>query len=246
MPGDYRILATIHKELQMGTYAKHITGRLIDYAQHNDWFGRNITDIGCGTGDGLLWLAQHHYIVSGIEQSPEMLAIAKNNLDNDVRLIEGDFRSIDSIKDQDMVLALNVFNELNNIRELEQAFKHIHRMVRPGKWLVFDMYTIEGLFKRNQIGYRLEYDENGLTILETNEFDYDKSIQTRNYTIFRQDGEHWKREQANLTLRAYPIQGITALVQRNGFTVRHVLNQDMNEHTPGNPASHVIIFAEKK
>lgn len=246
MPGDYRILANIHNELQMGEYAKRMTGRLLDYAQRNGWMGRQITDLGCGTGESLLWLSQHHYIVSGIDESVEMLKIAQQNLGETVQLTQGDFRTIDSINDKDMILALNVMSELNNIRELEQAFKHIHGMLRSGKWFVFDIYSIEGLYKRNEDGYHLEHDENGLTIFVTNEFEYEKSIQTRNYTIFRQEGDHWQRREAHITLRAYPIQGITALVQRSGFTVKHVLNVDMSDHTPGDSTSRVIVFAEKR
>ena len=246
MPGDYRILASIHNEIQIGAFAKQMTGRLLDYAQRNGWLGRQIMVPGCGTGESLSWLSQHHYIVSGIDESAEMLQIAKQNLGNSVQLTKGNFLSIQNNNEQDMVLALNVMSELNNIRELEQAFKHINSMLRPGKWFVFDIFTIEGLYQRNQDGYHLEYDKDGLTILLRNVFDYEKSIQTRTYTIFRQDGEHWTRTEGSLTLRAYPIQGVTALAQRSGFTVQHVLNRDMSQHTPGDSTSRVIIFAEKR
>lgn len=246
MPGDYRILASIHNEIQIGEFAKQMTGHLLDYAQRNNWLGRQITDLGCGTGESLAWLSQHSYIVSGIDESLEMLKVARQALGENVQLTQGDFRTIDSIKEQDMVLALNVLSELNNIRELEQAFKHIHGMLRSGKWFVFDMYTIEGLYQCNQDGYHLEYDDNGLTIFVTNEFEYEKSIQTRNYTIFKQDGDHWQRQETHMVLRAYPIQGVTALIQRSGFAVQHVLNMNMSKHTPGDSTSRVIIFAEKR
>ena len=249
MPGDYHILASIHDEIGMGGFANQMTGRLVDYAQRNGWMGRQIVDLGCGSGESLLWLSQHHYIVTGVDRSPEMLNLAKSYLaQNNVSasLTQGDFRTLNNISGQDMVLALNVLSELDNIRALEQAFKHIHGMLRDGRWLVFDMYTIEGLVTRNQAGYDLEHDSDGLTIFVSNRFDYEKSIQYRDYIIFRQHDTGWERLEAQRSLRAYPIQGVTALVQRSGFNVHHVLNMDMSDHKPSNSTPRVLIFASKK
>lgn len=249
MPADYHILASIQDEIHMSGSTSQMTGRLLDYAQRNDWMGRQITDLGCGTGESLLWLSQHGYIVTGVDESAEMLTIAQNNLKRknfNVQLIKADFRTVDSISDQDMVLALDVFSELNNIRELQQTFEHVHNMLRSGKFFIFDLYTIEGLAIRNQDGQNLEHDEDGLTIFASNSFDYEKTIQQRDYIIFRQQDSGWQRQEAQRSLRAYPIQGITALAQRSGFTVRHVLNIDMTEYTLGDHTPRIIILAEKR
>lgn len=249
MSGDYQILAMIHDKINMGEFAKQMTGRLLDYAQRNNWLGRQILDLGCGTGESISWLTQHGYIVSGIDDSSEMLNIARQNLEQrnvNARLVQGDFRKSHNISDQDMVLALNVLNEVNNIRELEQVFKHTHNMLRAGKWMVFDFYTIEGLYQRNERGYSLEHNSDDLTILTSNHLDYEKAIQTRNYLVFHQGNESWQRYEAQRTLRAYPIQGVVALLKRSGFQVEHVLTLNMTEYHPNQSADRVIIFAEKE
>jgi len=248
MPDDYQILARIHDEIHMGGFARNMTGRLVDYAQRNDWMGRQITDVGCGTGASVQWLSQHGYIVTGIDKSPEMLQVAKDNLaaqGMNATMIASDFRAVNEVKEQDMVLCLNVLNELKNIRELEQAFQHIRGMLKDKKFFIFDMYTIEGLVMRNQAGYMLEHDDNGLTIFVKNNFDYEKSIQERNYIIFRQGDDGWQREEAQRVLRAYPIQGVTALVKRSGFDVKHVLTMNMTEYSPSDSTPRIIVLAEK-
>ena len=249
MPADYHILASIQDAIHMSGFANQMTGRLLDYAQRNDWMGRQITDLGCGTGDSLVWLAQHGYIVTGVDSSTEMLTIAQENLTRrnvNAQLIKADFRAIDSISDQDMVLSLDVFSELNSIREIQQAFEHVHSMLRNGKFFIFDMYTIEGLSKRNLDGQKLEHNADGITIFATNSFDYEKTIQKRDYIIFKQQNGGWQRQEAERKLRAYPIQGITALAQRSGFAIRHVLNMDMTEYVLGDSTSRIIILAEKQ
>ncbi|MEO1286363.1 MAG: class I SAM-dependent methyltransferase [Chloroflexota bacterium] len=249
MPSDYSNLSLIHNEIGMGEFARQMTGHLMNYAQQNNWLGRQIMEVGCGTGESLLWLTQHGYIVSGIDQSPEMLAVAKQTLGaqhSSVQLIESDFRRVATNGDQDMVLALNVLNELNSIREVEHAFKHVHGMLRENKWFVFDFYTVEGLYRRNDDRSHLEYDGEDLSITVSNRFDYDKSIQTRDYLIFKREGTTWQRHRAQRVLRSYAIQGITALVKRCGFDLRHVLTLNMVEYNPADSVERVIIYAEKQ
>ncbi|MGJ3238247.1 MAG: class I SAM-dependent DNA methyltransferase [Anaerolineae bacterium] len=235
----------------MSEFAKHMTARLLDHAQRHNWMGRNITDLGCGTGESLMWLSQHGYVVTGIDTSAEMLAIAQANLDQrglTAQLIHSDFQTVTNVTDQDMVLALDILSELSNIRELESAFKHIHGMLGDDRWFVFDMYTIEGLVKRNQEGYQMLHDGPQLTLFASDHFDYEKSIQRREFLIFSQKaGETgWQRESAQRVLRAYPVQGITALVQRSGFSIQHVLNMNMSNYSPNQSTDHVIIFARKE
>ena len=42
MPGDYAVLAPVYDTIGMAEYAKRITPRLMDYAQHIDWLGSYI------------------------------------------------------------------------------------------------------------------------------------------------------------------------------------------------------------
>jgi SAM-dependent methyltransferase len=247
MPGDYSILANIHDEIHLGAFAQHMTSRLVDYAQRNQWMGRQIVDLGCGTGISLHWLSQHGYIVTGVDESPEMLQIAQAKLQGlNVRLLESSIRNVDNIKDVDMALCLDTLHELNNLRDLEEVFQHVHAMLKQEKLFIFDIYTIEGLAQRHQQGDALEYNNNDLTIFTRNNFDYERQVQRREYIIFHRDGEIWHKQDTFRVLRAYPIQGITALVKRSGFEVLHVLNADLSIHNPGDHTSRVIIMAQKR
>lgn len=247
MPGDYRTLAQIHHQIGLGAFAAAMTSRLIDFAQRNDWLGRQIIDLGCGTGASLEWMTRHGYIVTGVDRSAEMLAISKEALSgHSVRLMEQDIRSVEGIADMDMALALDVMHEFGNLRELEETFKAIAPLVKTGKMFIFDIYTIEGLVERGQRRDSLEYDNNGLTIFIQNQYDYERQIQKREYIIFRQENKIWQRQQTFRILRAYPVQGVIGLVQRCGFEVLHVLNTEFSPHTPTDSTPRVIIYAQKR
>src|SRR6185503_10581335 len=118
MPADYRVLATVHEQLNMGNFARQMTGRLLDFAQRDHWMGRQITDLGSGSGESLKWLAQKGYILTGVEQSAEMMKLAQANLGahlSSVRLINKAFKQVDEVKDTDLVISLDTMHELGGL-----------------------------------------------------------------------------------------------------------------------------------
>lgn len=251
MPGDYEVLATIHTTLNMGAYARTITPHLIDTLQRNHWMGRQIVDIGCGAGESLTWLAQHGYIVTGVDRSPAMLAVARGTLkaaNVDARLIEGDIRSIENLGEFDLAIALDVMNEYNSLRDLEETFRRVHQLLKPEQLFAFDFRTIEGLVHLSLLsdGDALLHDDDKLTIFTQDEFDYERQVQKRTYHIFRKTDEHWQRNLGTRTQRAYPIQAITTLLQRTGYDVEHVLNENLQPHNLGDNAARVIIVGRKR
>jgi SAM-dependent methyltransferase len=249
MPADYRLLSSIYEPLNMGNFARQMTGRLLDYAQRDHWMGRQITDLGSGSGESLKWLAQKGFTLTGIEQSAEMMKLAQTNLGahlGGVRLINKAFKQVDEVKDTDLVISLDTLHELGGLRELEEVFRQVHGMLKAEKLFIFDLYTVEGLVKRSLDPSALEFESKDLMVIVRSNFDYERSVQRNDYTVFRREGEAWRRQDGFRELRAYPIQGITALLGRCGFEVLHTLNSDMGNYQASESTSRVIIMAVKK
>src|SRR5262249_28734836 len=154
----YRVLATIHEQLNMGSFARQMTGRLLDFAQRDHWMGRQILDMGCGTGESMRWLAQKGYIVTGIDQSAEMLNLARATLQSGTRLINKAFKQVDDAIETDLVISLDTLYELGSLRELEEVFRLVHGFLKDGKLFIFDLYTVEGLVKRSLDPSSLEFE----------------------------------------------------------------------------------------
>jgi SAM-dependent methyltransferase len=247
MPIDYRILASIHTYIHLGDFAQHMTSRLVDFAQRDHWMGRQIVDLGCGTGESLKWLAQRGYIVTGVDISSEMLDIARKTTQGmSVRWVRSDIRNVPDVKEMDLALALDVMHEFSSLQEIQEVFQSANTLLKAGKLFIFDLYTIEGLVDRSSGEDTLTYDQDGVTIFAHNHFDYERQIQRRDYIIFRQQENGWQRQDTHRTLRAYPIQGITALAQRCGFEVLHVLNQDLKPYNPGESTRRIVCLARKR
>lgn len=248
MSDDYARLAPLYNTLGMGDFAESITPALINFAHSHDWVGRRAVDLGCGTGASVRWFANHGYNITGIDSSPSMLAVAQQSMKNDgvsFQLLEGDIRSVSDLHDIDFVLALDVLNELNSLRDLEAVFSSIARLLSREKLFVFDLHTIEGLAQRVAASGVVQNSDD-LTIIQQNGFDFERQVSISEYMIFQRAGSAWQRQKASRTLRGFPIQVISALLQRAGFGIMALLNTRLEPiDASAMREPRVIFFARK-
>ncbi len=248
MSDDYAALASIYETLGMAAFAETFTSRLIDFAQSHDLTGRRAVDLGCGTGASVRWFANHGYNITGIDNSPSMLNIAQNSIPGSgitYQLLEGDIRALSDLHDIDLVLALDVLNELNSLRDLETIFKSVSHILAADKWFIFDLHTIEGLAQRdNESGIIADTDD--LSVYLSNRFDYDRQASAGSYTIFERGGNNWERRRAVRILRGFPIQVATALLQRAGFGIIGLLNTRLEAVEPADMRESRVIFLTRR
>ena len=106
-----------------------------------------ILDIGCGNANAAIWFAKNYGAkITGIDLSPTMIAQANLNiessgLENDIRVIEGDFRSASMQNGHDVVFAIDVAMYFEDKREL---YGKLASLVRPGGWVVTTDYVGKG------------------------------------------------------------------------------------------------------
>lgn len=94
--------------------------------------GKDILEIGCGTGRHTLKLVKQGNRVTGIDLSPEMLAQAKAKLEGmPVTLLVGDILGYHKLQEAsfDAVVISLVVEHIENLKEL---FLKIEKLLRPG------------------------------------------------------------------------------------------------------------------
>lgn len=181
----------------------------------------SLVDLACGTGNFTILLAKASYKVTGLDNSPEMIEIARNKaIDQglDIKWICSDIRRFKLGKQVDG--AVSVFDSINYLLEpddLKSAFACVRDTIRPGGLFVFDMNTVK----------RLSSITAGTTI-----------YQGPNYYLAWSDiwDEENKWWQVNLTgsiiegdrrmtfneihrERAYPLKKIRSWLEEAGFSV---------------------------
>ena len=242
-------LAPIYDRVGMSRFAEVMTPRLIEYAQQQDWLGRRIIDLGCGTGVTTRWLANRGYAITAVDQSAEMLEAARKALPSEGLSLtwqQRDIRALDeSLGQFDLAFAFDVMNELASLRELEQTFAAVIQILDAGKLFIFDMHTIQGLTETGEQGEQLLYEDAQLLVVIQHSFDYDRQITHSQHRIFQREGELWRRSDARRTLRGYPIQAMATLLQRTGFEVAAMLTLDLEQYHVGDSSARVIFIARK-
>lgn len=101
----------------------------------------SLLELGCGTG-AVLALLDGVDSVSGLDRSPEMLAVAAGKVPR-ARLVEADMASFSLDRRFDVVIC--VFDTLNHLLEFEQwrsLFDAVHQHLVDGGLFIFDVNTL--------------------------------------------------------------------------------------------------------
>lgn len=246
----YAVLVGFYETVGMHNFAREITPRLIDYIQQQDWVGRRVLDLGCGTGAAIRWLANRGYATTGVDSSREMVEAARRSLATSGLSLtweNADIRALEARADTaDLVIAFDVLNELASLRDLEQTFAAVLQIMEPGKLLVFDMHTIQGLSDRGRDADQVTYDDGLLTLIESHDYDHDRQVLHVRYRIFQREGDMWRRTETRRTLRGYPVQAIITLLQRTGYEVLQPLTLDFAPLDVGVTSADRVLFLARR
>lgn len=258
MNTPYGVIAPIYDRIGLSSYGELLTPKLLLMAQSSlDWIGRRVVDLGCGTGAGARFLAQRGLNVTGIDTEPKMLAQARMSTSelSGVQWVEGDARTLaDALAPNervDMIMGLGIVSELSGLRELEMLFLAALQALHPGRMLIFDLDTIEGL--ASEIGPRFLHEDPHLVIFSQTGFDFERQTLSQQMNIFASDQAEetprdWQRANIEFVRRSYPVQAVAALLARCGFTVISIMSSDNADLLPYNPTGHtgrVVFFCIK-
>lgn len=248
----YSRLATVYNRAGLAEHARQQTLRYLTLAQSLDWVGRRVLDLGCGTGVSSWLLAEHGLRVFAIDNSAAMLAQAEAGgadtssdiydapafLQMDVRQLEAPAGPVD------LVLAVGgVINAIASLRELEQVFSRVHRSLEVGKLFIFDLRTLSGLAASGTRDRVLFDNQHDLFLVARSQFSYELQRSTIHYTIFARAGNlTWERADETHFERSYPLQGVSALLERVGFRVLAVLSETLEPLDVLQGASQWAVF----
>ncbi|MET4100577.1 ubiquinone/menaquinone biosynthesis C-methylase UbiE [Agrococcus sp. UYP10] len=171
-----------------------------------DVAGRAILDAGCGSGPLTLALRERGAVVTGIDASPAMVALARARLGDDVPLHVGDLAEPLPFPDGafDDVIASLV---LHYLEDWDAPLAELRRVLRPGGRLILSL---------NHPTVRL---------LSHPHEDY---FATRRYS----DDFDFDGEPSVLTMWHRPLRAMTAAFTRSGFSIASIEEPPPSPLTP--------------
>lgn len=217
--------------------------RLMEDMPYADWlrfakqcwerYGTPVTvvDLGCGTGNLAIPLARQGFHVTGIDLSEDMLAIARSKsetlygTEGSLRWVQQDMREWELPEAVDAVISFcDCFNYLLEPESLEEAFRQTCQGLNPGGLFLFDVHTPYQL--QNYAEHQpFVLDEEDIAYIwtchldeELCELEHELSIFVREETAGGPAGRRYVRVDETHVQRAYPLEQITQLLGKSGFS----------------------------
>jgi SAM-dependent methyltransferase len=225
-----------------------------------DTTGDPVLELGCGSGRVLLHLARRGHAVTGVDNSPEMLALleaklkqasAKHIAAPPTRLSASlhDFQADGLFK-----LAIMPFNTFMHLLTLEAqaaALINIRRHLRPGAPLALDMPNPAEAYAASEAGLALErtFRDGDNLVQQFSSVSLDRTAQLAHITWLYDSvapGGAIQRTVVPLTLR-YTFPGeMRLLLERCGFTLAHLYGDyDRSPLADGSPRMLVVATASE-
>ncbi len=206
----------------------------------------HVCELGCGTGEMTGRFSDAGYEVTGIDLSPDMLALAaqKKREDQNILYLNQDMTDFSLHKSADVVLCIcDSLNYLLTEQELVQTFQCVRSGLKEDGIFVFDCKT-EYCYTEcigNEI--RCE-DEENYTVIWDNWYDRETKINEYMLTMFfrQEDTGLYERHDECHRQRAYDRTVIERLLEQTGFRRYACMGADMQTE-PGEKEERLYFVA---
>lgn len=206
--------------------------------------GRELLDMGCGTGNLSIRLADRGFSVIGQDASTDMLTIAASKSDY-VRWICQDMAQTELGGRTDIIIStLDSVNHLESEEHVSRCFCAAANCLKDDGVFVFDVNTV---FKHREIlgCNTFVYDVDGIYCVWQNEFDPgDNSVGIELDLFFEESDGSYSRGEESFREIAFSEDRLRKLLERAGFTVEKVYDY-LTFNDPNEFSEKLLIAARK-
>jgi SAM-dependent methyltransferase len=244
----YHALASVYNKAGLADYSAKIVPHLLEMAFSLDWVGRNVLDLGCGTGEVACWLAERSYRTIAVDSAQPMLDVGTAYASEHglgVEWTHADLRTFRPGVAIDWALALGgTMNMLATVQDFESVIQQVYAALDTGKLFMFDMDTIRGLVEGGNFD-RIVYDDGATSFVSAqSRLSYETLTRTTTYRVLRFNSQAWQRADETHIQRGFPMQAVIRALSRTGFNLLKTLDTELNVAEP-NDRNRLILVAQK-
>lgn len=204
----------------------------------------SILDVACGHGRHSIALAQRGFAVTGIDLSPELLAVARHEAGEagvDVQWIEADMRDSPPGTFDAAISMDTSFGYFVSEDDDQAVLDAVHRALRPGGRFFLDVLARDAHVEQDQPRFWRELPGGELLLLDRH-FDGASSRLRIDALMVDPDGSRHTRV---FDIRLYTETELRRMFGRAGFTVRQVWG-GFNGAPPSPRRSRLLLLAERE
>ena len=246
----YDTIASVYDALMCETDYEQWAEYLERLLQKNQCPGKQILDIGCGTGNITIPLAKKGYCMTGMDLSNQMLEEAEKKseqADLDILWKKQDITEelqVDGKMFDAVISTFDVFSHLTDPEDLQFLMQNIKNVLKDEGVLIFDIQTPYKL--REYLGnntFTMHSDD--VDYVWENEFDEDTEICYMTQSFFiRQENGLYRKTVEDQEERLYEPEMLRVWLQMFGFEVIGIYGE-LSEITL-QPEDHRAVFVSRK
>jgi SAM-dependent methyltransferase len=219
---------------------------------HHPSPARTLLDLGCGTGNHALRLAQRGFTVTGVDRSSEMLDIAREKSEDtglDCTFIQSDIRTFKSKQKYDVVIMMfAVLGYLTENADLQKALETVRDHLNPGGLFICDVWYGPAVLHQKP-GERARITEDGITkIIRASSGDLDSlhHVVTVRFRLWKVVGDRLMEDiSEEHRMRFFFPQELQILFRQHCLNIRKIVSFPDIEREPSDDTWNICIISTR-
>lgn len=204
--------------------------------------GRQYLDLACGTGQHLQEMRRLGFVCSGLDNSPAMLAQARNRCPS-AQLLLGDLAGFDQDAEFDLIscflYSIHYSHPMDNLAE---TLRRSYRALRPGGIFIFNTVDANGARQEHKVVTRVQEADSRLTFTSGWHYCGHGEVLDLRLSIQRESAEGAQTWNDQHTMTAITLAELERLLEASGFAFT-LLEHDYDRLTPwdGNSFNAIVV-----
>lgn len=244
----------------MGSYENfaRVYDKLMDNVPYEEWAqfilnllqDRKITEglvleLGCGTGKLMTLLGKAGFDMIGVDNSVEMLQIAREKTSQDFLYLLQDMREFELYGTVKAVISVcDSVNYITKKEELRKVFQLVNNYLDPEGVFIFDFNT-EYKY-RELIGETvIAEDREDVSFIWFNEYDEDSHLNDIDLKVFvQEEGDIYRKFQEEHIQRGYTLDEIKQLLEESGLIFLEAY-EEYTMQAPQPDSGRIVVVAQE-
>ena len=243
--GSYENFARVYDELMDNVPYEEWAQFILNLLQDRKITEGLVLELGCGTGKLMTLLGKAGFDMIGVDNSVEMLQIAREKTSQDFLYLLQDMREFELYGTVKAVISVcDSVNYITKKEELRKVFQLVNNYLDPEGLFIFDFNT-EYKY-RELIGETvIAEDREDVSFIWFNEYDEDSHLNDIDLKVFvQEEGDIYRKFQEEHIQRGYTLDEIKQLLEESGLIFLEAY-EEYTTQAPQPDSGRIVVVAQE-